>query len=86
MKKERGYVTIEDARRMIAGQEEFDISEHERTHILMLARSVLEAASRPGMDLSHLARTADKYIANHKGTKHETEFAVLVAARNAIPV
>lgn len=84
MKSKHGFITIEEARQMIAGEAAFDANEHERTHILMLARSVLEAASRPGMDLTNLARTADVYIANHKGTKHEAEFAVLVAARNTI--
>ena len=82
--KERQFVTIEQARFMIDPESAFNASQYEKEHLLMLARSVLDAASRPGMDLANLAQTADKYIANHKGTKHEAEFAVLVAARNAI--
>lgn len=82
--KEKQYVTIEQARNMIDLESSFNASEYERDHLLMLARSILDAASRPDMNLDNLAKTADKYISNHNGTQWEAEFALLVSARNAI--
>ena len=82
--KEKKYVTIKQARNMIDPESRFNASEYERDHLIMLARSVLDSAVRPGMNLDNLAKTADKYILNHTGTKWEAEFALLVSARNAI--
>ena len=56
----------------------FDSDEYEREHILRLAKAVKEASK--GADerkLLNLKKTAKKYLTNHKGTKHEKEYAVL---------
>ena len=81
---EKQFVTIEQARHMIEPESSFNTSEYEREHLVMLARSVLDATARPGANLENLAKTADKYISNHTGTKWEAEFALLVSARNVI--
>lgn len=88
LKKERGYITIEDARRMIAGvdADDFDKDEWERNHIASLASSVRAAANRPGMNLANLAKTTSRYIENHKNTKHATELAALIAARDSLHI
>lgn len=88
MKKERGYVTIEEAWSMIVGvdADDFDKDEWERNHIASLASSISAAANRPGMNLANLAKTASRYIENHKNTKHATELAALIAARDSLHI
>lgn len=62
-----------------------DSDEYEREHILRLAKAVKEASK--GADerkLSNLKKTAKKYLTNHKGTKHEKEYAVLQKAYDSL--
>ena len=78
-------LTHEQAREYIGG---FDVSEWEREHIIQLARSVREAAARPGMNSTlagNLRRTASKYIQNHINTQHKSELKELIAAYDSIP-
>lgn len=72
------------ARAYIAGDQSEPIQEFERKHILRLASSLQEAATRPGMNLARLSKTADRYVQNHQHTENRRELSLLIAARDAI--
>jgi hypothetical protein len=72
------------ARAYIAGDQSEPAQEIERKHILHLATCLQEAADRPGMNLSCLCKTADRYVKNHQNTENQQELALLIAARDAI--
>ena len=72
------------ARAYIAGDLSEPVQEIERKHILRLVSALQEAAERPGMNLSNLFKTADRYVKNHQNTENRQEFSLLISARDAI--
>ena len=72
------------ARAYIAGDQSEPAQEIERKHILHLTACLQEAASRPGMNLADLCKTAERYVQNHQRTENRHELALLIAARDAV--
>ena len=86
MKKEE-YTSIEEAKRIISPNYDFDPIEWERKHILKLAKSVIEQTAQIiPCYYGNLRKTAERYLYNHRNTTNKKEYQILVDAYNKIPI
>lgn len=83
----KGDDILDNWNRYLVKPKEFDPSEYERQHILMLAQCVRDALrkSKSAIQIHYLRETAKRYIKHHSETPHRTELQALISAYMEIP-